>query len=210
MRGQLNVIEDVSLEIRTGEMVTLIGANGSGKSTLIEAVLGQVPIHSGKVELGGVVGWVPEGRRVFSDFTVLENLRMGGYRLQNRRQYQESLDWVHELFPVLKERENQMAGLLSGGEQQMVAIARAIMSNPQILILDELSLGLAPKVVLEVFASLKQIANRGVGLWIVEQNAELALHYCSRGYVLNQGRIVAAGKSDELLRDQKIRDAYFG
>jgi branched-chain amino acid transport system ATP-binding protein len=223
-RSLLSVIEGVSLQIHSGEMVCLIGSNGAGKSTLIEAILGIIPTETGAIFLDKEclddvaahgrarkgLAWVPEGRRVFPDLTILENLRMGAYSVQDPKMTKRNLEWVYQLFPVLSNRSDQFAGTLSGGEQQMVAIARALMASPRVLILDELSLGLAPKIVIEVFASLKKIAELGISLLVVEQNAELALNFCDRGYVLDRGRMVQSGRAEDLLKDGKLRDAYFG
>ncbi len=217
--GRVQVLWDVDLRVDDGEVVALVGANGAGKTTLLRAVSGQL------TPSGGAVGWkgrdvagldperivelgiahVPEGRRLFAGLTVRENLLAGAYR-----RGRASLDPVVELFPRLGERLDQVAGSLSGGEQQMCAIARGLMSEPELLMIDELSLGLAPKLVEQIIARLGEVARSGTALLLVEQDVDAALEAAARGYVLETGHVVASGPSARLLADTRVREAYLG
>ena len=221
--GQRRALDDVSLTVAPGEIVTLLGANGSGKSTTLRAISGLVRPARGAVRYGERdlarlsadaivavgIGHVPEGRDVFPEFTVLENLQVGAHTVPARH-VAERLEAAFALFPVLRERRRQRAGTLSGGEQQMLAIARALMTRPALLLLDEPSLGLAPRLVREIFAVIRHINADGVAVLLVEQNARAALALAARGYVLETGRVVAAGRSADLAVDPRIRAAYLG
>jgi branched-chain amino acid transport system ATP-binding protein len=221
--GQRRALEGVSLSVREGEIVTLLGANGSGKSTTLRAVSGLVRPRQGRIlfrgrDLRGVsadavvaagIGHVPEGRDVFPDFSVRENLLVGAHTVP-RRAVESRLTAAYAVFPVLRERAAQRAGTLSGGEQQMLAIARALMTRPRLLLLDEPSLGLAPRLVSEIFRVIERINRDGVTVLLVEQNARLALAVAARGYVLETGRVAVAGPSAELAADPRIRTAYLG
>lgn len=223
-RGEAQILWDVSLNIRQGEVVTLLGANGAGKTTFLEAVLGVHHPRSGKILFQGRdiskdtpfdiartgLCCVPEGRRLFKDMTVYENLEMGAYPKRARSSLSQSLSWVYSLFPVLQDRKGQIAGTLSGGEQQMLAIGRALMSKPCLLLMDELSLGLSPRITLEIYGTIKKLRAEGVTILVIEQNVTLALRHSDRGYVLETGRITLQGTSAELLRDEHIRKAYLG
>ena len=221
--GKIQALHDVSIEVEKGEIVTLIGANGAGKSTLPMTLCGSPRAASGSIRYEGeeLVGQesydimrksiavVPEGRRVFARLTVEENLAMGGF-FTEKGDYQEQMDKVLHLFPRLKERFEQRAGTMSGGEQQMLAIGRALMSKPKLLLLDEPSLGLAPIIIQQIFDIIEQLRKDGVTVFLVEQNANQALKLADRGYVLENGRIVMQGSGDDLLNDPKVRDAYLG
>ena len=221
--GKIQALHGVSVEVRQGEIVTLIGANGAGKSTLLMTLCGTPQATSGSIRYQGeeLVGMetplimrksiavVPEGRRVFARLTVEENLAMGGF-FGNKADNQEQLDKVLHLFPRLKERLAQRAGTMSGGEQQMLAIGRALMSKPKLLLLDEPSLGLAPIIIQQIFDIIEQLRKDGVTVFLVEQNANQALKLADRGYVLENGRIVMQGSGHDLLNDPKVRDAYLG
>ncbi len=221
--GEVQVLWDVSLDVRRGEIVSLIGANGAGKTTTLRSIMGIVKPFGGRIvfdgrEITGLpthqivrmgLSLVPEGRHLFPKMTVMENLRMGAYAVDSSR-YRDLLERVFQIFPVLKERKDQLASTLSGGEQQMLAIARGLMSDPQILMLDEPSLGLAPKVVKRVMRVISEIREEGVTILLVEQNAKISLEISDRGYVLETGRVVLEGESEELLRDEHVRRAYLG
>jgi branched-chain amino acid transport system ATP-binding protein len=221
--GQRRALEGVSLSVREGEIVTLLGANGSGKSTTLRAVSGLVRPQRGRVVYRGRdlrdvpadaivaagIGHVPEGRDVFGDFSVRENLLVGAHTTP-RREVGARLTAAYAAFPVLRERQGQRAGTLSGGEQQMLAIARALMARPRLLLLDEPSLGLAPRLVREIFRVIERINRDGVTVLLVEQNARRALALAARGYVLETGRVAVAGPSAELAADPRIRAAYLG
>ena len=221
--GKIQALHDVSIEVKQGEIVTLIGANGAGKSTLRMSLCGSPRAASGSIryegeELIGLdtpeimrksIAVVPEGRRVFARLTVEENLAMGGF-FTEKDDYQEQMDKVLHLFPRLKERFAQRAGTMSGGEQQMLAIGRALMSKPKLLLLDEPSLGLAPIIIQQIFAIIEQLRSDGVTVFLVEQNANQALKLADRAYVLENGHIVMQGTGAELLVDPKVRDAYLG
>ncbi|MDP3978998.1 MAG: ABC transporter ATP-binding protein [Pseudomonas sp.] len=221
--GKIQALHDVSVEVRQGEIVTLIGANGAGKSTLLMTLCGSPQASSGSIRYQGEeligqntpdimrksIAVVPEGRRVFSRLTVEENLVMGGF-FTAKAEFQEQLDKVLLLFPRLQERLSQRAGTMSGGEQQMLAIGRALMSKPKLLLLDEPSLGLAPIIIQQIFGIIEQLRADGVTVFLVEQNANQALKLADRGYVLENGRIVMQGSGHDLLNDPKVRDAYLG
>jgi branched-chain amino acid transport system ATP-binding protein len=224
--GRVGVLRGVSFEVGEGEVVTLIGANGAGKSTLLSCVAGILAPWSGSIrlrgeEIAGVpaerlvpqgLSLVPEGRRLFGDMSVRENLELGTYGAGRDRQRKlaEGFDLIHELFPVLAERSGQAAATLSGGEQQMLAIARGLMSQPRVLLLDEPSLGLAPKVISEIFAVLDSLRERGLTILLIEQDANVALKHADRGYVLRTGEIALSGTSEELLANDDIRLIYLG
>ncbi len=221
--GKVQALHGVSIEVQRGEIVTLIGANGAGKSTLLMTLCGSPRAHSGSIrymgeELVGLessvimrksIAVVPEGRRVFARLTVEENLAMGGF-FTDKADYQEQMEKVLGLFPRLKERFNQRGGTMSGGEQQMLAIGRALMSKPKLLLLDEPSLGLAPIIIQQIFEIVEQLRRDGVTVFLVEQNANQALKIADRAYVLENGRVVMQGSGAELLVDPKVRDAYLG
>jgi len=222
--SDLQALWNVSFEVNEGEMVTLVGSNGAGKTTTLRTLSGMMHPRSGYIkfldknieklpshevaELG--IAHIPEGRGLFSGMTILENLRMGAFSKRARKKVNETLEWVYELFPILGERKNQIAGTLSGGEQQMLAIARGLMSSPKLLMLDEPSLGLGPKLVLKVFETIKRINEEGVTVLLVEQNVRHVLELCSRGYVLEQGRITLEGKGENLLKDPYLKNKYLG
>ena len=221
--GPVRVLEGVSLDLTGGEVVVVLGANGAGKTTLLRAISGMIPVQ-GAVRLDGVdvagrrpeallrkgVAHVPQGRGTFNDLTVEENLRVGGFTRTSAEVAEDTERWL-DLFPRLRERRDQRAGSMSGGEQQMLAIARALMSRPSLLLLDEPSLGLAPLVTADVFSSIQSIvAELGTGVLVVEQNANLALGIADRGYVLETGSIVSSGTAAELSADDSIRRAYLG
>jgi len=221
--GMISAIKGISLEVRTGEIVALIGANGAGKSTTLMAISGVAAPASGRLEYEGAditgmpphaivgrgISQVPEGRRIFPRMTVRENLEMGAF-LRNGKRLAEDLDRVYTLFPVLEERSGQLGGTLSGGEQQMLAIGRALMSRPKLLLLDEPSLGLAPIIVSRIFRIIEEINRQGTTVLLVEQNASAALRLAARAYVLETGRIVMQGPASDLANDPGIRKAYLG
>jgi branched-chain amino acid transport system ATP-binding protein len=220
--GEIHILQGLSLEVGAGELVCLLGGNASGKSTTLKTILGIVKPRRGTVELEGEnvtarptsyriargLAIVPENRRLFAPMTVLENLQMGAYLRKDG--YQEALERVFELFPLLRERRRQLAGTLSGGEQQMVAMGRALMSQPKLLLMDEPSMGLAPILVERNFEIIQQVHESGVAVLVVEQNANVSLSIADRGYVLQTGRVVLAGPAQELLADEGLRKAYLG
>ena len=223
--GGLHALTGVSLEVREGEFVTIIGPNGAGKTTLMKAISGSVPMAGGHVENRGRdirtfpphartdlgIAHVPEGRKVFPSLTVLENLELGSYRALARRRRAEGLETVFALFPVLQKRRHQMAGSLSGGEQQMLALARGLMAQPDLLLLDEPSQGLGPRLVESVFEAIAGIRRaRRLTILLVEQRVVEALELCDRGYVLEAGRVVLQGDRDALLSDPRVQSAYLG
>lgn len=222
--GGIHALKGVSFTVPQGKIVTLIGANGAGKSTILRTIVGLVKADQGTIRFRDVditnlktnvivssgVTMVPEGRRVFPDMTVYENLRLGAYSRDNKKEIQEDLDWVYQLFPRLKERRNQLAGTLSGGEQQMLAIGRALMSRPQLMMMDEPSLGLAPFLVRDVFNIIREIHRQGVTILLIEQNARAALHLADYGYVLETGSIVLHGTGGELASNDQVRKSYLG
>jgi len=221
--GAIRALSGVSLKVYEGEIVSVIGSNGAGKSTLMSAIMGMVPREKGEIRMGGAVlearsyrvvqqgvSLTPEGRKVFAPLTVLENLRMGAFPRGKDSRVEDDLEWVFSLFPRLRERTAQYAGTLSGGEQQMLAIGRALMSRPRVLLLDEPSLGLAPIIIKDIFKELRRINSEGVTILLVEQNARQALLLSHRGYVLQTGHMVQEGSSEELLANADIKAAYLG
>lgn len=221
--GAIQALHHVSLEVKQGEIVTLIGANGAGKTTLLKTVCGNPRASEGSITfleknitqdethliMRNGIAISPEGRRVFPALTVVENLKMGGFFL-TREKIEQGIEHVFTLFPRLKERANQRAGTMSGGEQQMLAIARALMSNPKMILLDEPTLGLAPLIIAQIFEIIQTIRNEGVTVFLVEQNANKALHIADRGYVLETGRVVLHDTGANLLVNDDIRKAYLG
>jgi branched-chain amino acid transport system ATP-binding protein len=222
--GAIHALKDISFEVNEGEIVTLIGANGAGKTSILHTISGLIRAHSGKItfmthEIQGVeahnilkmgLAQVPEGRRIFAQMTVLENLEMGTYARRDRKGIQEDMERVFTSFPRLRERKKQLAGTLSGGEQQMLAMGRAIMSKPKLMLLDEPSMGLSPILVEEIFAIIRQISNSGTTILLVEQNASMALSIADRAYVMETGHIVKTGDAKALLSDEDVKKAYLG
>jgi branched-chain amino acid transport system ATP-binding protein len=222
--GPIHILKDVEIDVGEGELVSLLGGNASGKSTTLKTILGLVPPRTGTVEFAGedVTGRstsyrigrgmaiVPENRRLFAPMTVLENLEMGAYLNRDGKGRKEDFDRVYSLFPLLRERRNQLAGTLSGGEQQMVAMGRALMSHPKLLLMDEPSMGLAPILVERSFEIIQQVHESGVAMLVVEQNANMALSIADRGYVLSTGRLALEGQAKDLLAHEDLRKAYLG
>ena len=222
--GNILALQGISLEVREGEIVTLIGANGAGKSTLLRAISGVVPIRSGKINFDGAdlgvvpahrivemgVAHVPEGRGIFANLTVLENLTLATWSRKDRQNLRQEYQHVFDIFPRLAERQGQLAGTLSGGEQQMLAVGRALMTRGRLLLLDEPSMGLAPVLVREIFQTLREINAAGTTILLVEQNARQALKLAHRGYVLETGRLIVAGSADELMDNPSVKAAYLG
>jgi branched-chain amino acid transport system ATP-binding protein len=221
--GEIHILDDLELEVGAGELVCLLGGNASGKSTTLKTILGIVRPRSGRVEFAGEdvterptsyriargIAIVPENRRLFAPMTVLENLKLGGY-LRSREEVKAGLERVFGLFPVLHERRGQLAGTLSGGEQQMVAMGRALMSDPKLMLMDEPSMGLAPILVERSFEIIQEMHEAGIAVLVVEQNANVSLSIADRGYVLQTGRIVLADEARNLLQDENLRKAYLG
>jgi branched-chain amino acid transport system ATP-binding protein len=222
--GEAQALWDVTLSVQTGEIATLVGSNGAGKSTTLRAISGLVPPRTGEIRFEGTridrtpahrivelgIAQIPEGRRLWPGLTVRDNLDLGAYASAARAAKKDTLDWVFHLFPRLKERQNQLAGTLSGGEQQMLAIGRGLLSKPKLLMLDEPSLGLAPVLVDEVFATIQEINRQGVTILLVEQNVNHALAISDHGYVLETGRVALAGSGSDLLADEHVKTAYLG
>ena len=222
--GNIEVLHGVSLEVNQGEIVTILGANGAGKSTTLHSISGLVRVAAGTIFFENAelqilrahdivklrIAQVPEGRRIFDTLTVQENLNMGAFVRKDTHQVNESREWVYQLFPILEERRQQLAGTLSGGEQQMLAIGRGLMNQPRILLLDEPSLGLAPLLVKAIFQTLKQINESGVTILLVEQNARAALKLAHRGYVMEVGRVVLEDTAEALLANPEVQNAYLG
>jgi branched-chain amino acid transport system ATP-binding protein len=222
--GDAQALWGVDLDVAAGEMVCLVGPNGAGKTTLVKTIAGLHPTYAGTIRLGGVelnrvaghkvcdhgVATVPEGRRVFGHMSVRDNLLLGAYRRAARNVYRETEEEVYRLFPRLRERAGQLAGSLSGGEQQMLAIGRALMAKPKLLLLDEPSLGLAPVIVDEVFDALAEVAATGMGVLVVEQDVQRALEACARGYLLIEGRIVTEGTTEALRSTNEVRQRVLG
>jgi len=222
--GGIQALRGISLEVPDGKIVTLIGANGAGKSTTLRTITGLVKAASGSIQWNGEellgksidrinsagIAMSPEGRRVFADLTVLENLKLGAYLRKDKPEIEKDLQWVYELFPRLKERSWQLAGTLSGGEQQMLAVGRALMSRPKLLLMDEPSLGLAPLVVQDIFSIIREINRQGVTILLIEQNANMALKIADLAYVLETGNITLSGTGAELLANEKVKEAYLG
>ena len=221
--GKIHAIKNISLTVEEGELVSLIGANGAGKTSLLTAIMGQIP-STGQISFEGQavhgngtmeivrngMTMVPEGRRVFPSLSVLQNLKLGAYTRKDKDEIKETLEMVYSRFPRLEERKNQPAGTLSGGEQQMLAMGRALMSKPRIILMDEPSMGLSPIFVNEIFDIIQKVSAGGTTVLLVEQNAKKALSIADRGYVLETGKIVLEGKASELLNDESVKKAYLG
>jgi branched-chain amino acid transport system ATP-binding protein len=222
--GAIHALKDISLKIEQGEVVTLIGANGAGKTTTLKAISGMLKPKSGNIKLNGKdistidgtdivklgISHAPEGRRVFSKMSVMENLELGAYTRNDKAEIKKDYEKIFTLFPRLLERKEQMAGTLSGGEQQMLAIGRALMSRPKLLLLDEPSMGLAPIIVKEIFSIIKNINKDGTTVLLVEQNANMALQAADRAYIIRNGEIEMEGSAKNFLQDEKVKNAYLG
>lgn len=222
--GMIQAIKDVSFEVNEGEVIALIGANGAGKTTILHTITGLIPAKNGEVLYEGInlqkipahkivshgIAHVPEGRRVFSQLSVYDNLLLGAFTRSDKAEIEESLETVYKRFPRLFERKNQLAGTLSGGEQQMLAMGRALMSKPKIVLMDEPSMGLSPILVEEIFDIIKSISKSGTTVLLVEQNAKKALSIADRAYVLETGKIVLNGDAKELMNDESVKKAYLG
>lgn len=222
--GAIEAVKDISFTVNAGEIVSLIGANGAGKTTTLHTITGLVPAKSGSVMYNGVdllkthnnkivtlgMAHIPEGRHVFTRMSIEENLEMGAFSLKDQSDLKKDLDMVYGLFPRLKERRNQKAGTLSGGEQQMLAMGRALMSHPKTILMDEPSMGLSPKLVKEIFSIIRKLHEQGITILLVEQNAKMALSIADRAYVLETGRITMEGDAKELLNNEQVRKAYLG
>lgn len=222
--GGIHALRGISLDVPDGKIVTLIGANGAGKSTMLRTISGLVKAEAGSITyngeellgqpihkiIGAGIAQVPEGRRVFADLTVLENLKIGAYLRTDKGEIEKDIQWVYSLFPRLQERNWQLAGTLSGGEQQMLAVGRALMSRPQVMMMDEPSLGLAPLVVQDIFRIIQEINKQGVTILLIEQNANMALKIADMAYVLETGHITLSGTGAELLANESVKEAYLG
>ena len=222
--GMIKAIKGVSFVVNAGEVIALIGANGAGKTTILHTVTGLLSPQAGSIVFEGVeltkipahkivgmgMAHVPEGRRVFQELTVLENLKLGAFILNDKKKIESNLEYVYKHFPRLKERRGQVAGTLSGGEQQMLAMGRALMSNPKIILMDEPSMGLSPILVSEIFNIIKEVSADGTTVLLVEQNAKKALSIANRAYVLETGKIVLEGDAKELMNDEQVKKAYLG
>ena len=222
--GVIQALKGISFEVEQGDVVALIGANGAGKTTTLHTITGLLPSKAGNITFEGTdithvpgyklvsmgIAHVPEGRRVFASLTVLQNLKMGAYTRKDKDEIRQTLDMVYEHFPRLEERKNQMAGTLSGGEQQMLAMGRALMSHPKLIVMDEPSMGLSPIFVNEIFDIIKEVSESGTTVLLVEQNAKKALSIADRAYVLETGRITLEGKASDLLHDESVQKAYLG
>ena len=222
--GGIEALKGISFSVDEGQIVTLIGANGAGKSTTLRAISGIVPIKAGSISYDGReitsmdtqkiveagIAMVPEGRRVFANLTVLENLKIGAYLRKDNAQIQKDIDHIYKLFPRLQERSWQLAGTLSGGEQQMLAVGRALMTKPRLMMMDEPSLGLAPLVVRDIFSIIRRLSEEGITILLIEQNANAALHAAHYGYVLETGQITLSGTGEELLASTRVQEAYLG
>lgn len=222
--GMIQAIKGISFEVNEGEVIALIGANGAGKTTTLHTITGLLPSKAGNITFEGTdithvpgyklvsmgIAHVPEGRRVFASLTVLQNLKMGAYTRNDKKEIEDTIEMIYKRFPRLKERKNQLAGTLSGGEQQMLAMGRALMSHPKLLMLDEPSMGLAPLLVEQIFDIIRQLHADGTTILLVEQNAQAALAMADRGYVLETGRIVTEGTGAALLESDAIKKAYLG
>ncbi len=222
--GGIEALKGISFSVDEGQIVTLIGANGAGKSTTLRAITGIVPVKSGTILYNGEditgmdtqkvvergIALVPEGRRVFANLTVLENLKIGAYLRKDTAQIQKDIEYIYKLFPRLEERSWQLAGTLSGGEQQMLAVGRAMMTRPRLIMMDEPSLGLAPLVVKDIFGIISRLSADGITILLIEQNANAALHAAHYGYVLETGMMTLSGTGDELLSSKSIQEAYLG
>ena len=222
--GGIEALKGISFSVDEGQIVTLIGANGAGKSTTLRAITGIVPVTSGTITYTGEditgmdtqkvvergIALVPEGRRVFANLTVLENLKIGAYLRKDTAQIQKDIEYIYKLFPRLEERSWQLAGTLSGGEQQMLAVGRAMMTRPKLIMMDEPSLGLAPLVVKDIFGIISRLSADGITILLIEQNANAALHAAHYGYVLETGMMTLSGTGEELLSSKSIQEAYLG
>ena len=222
--GEVQILWGINLEVPPGNLTTILGANGAGKTTLLRAITGIIPVWKGKVTFQGEditrisphdraakgLIMIPEGRMIFPEMTVLENLEMGAFTKRARSKMKENMEYALSLFPILKERLNQKAGTMSGGEQQMLAIARGLMADPQLLIFDEPSLGLAPKLVIEVFETIQKLKEEGVTMLLVEQNVHLSLAITDYAYVLAEGKVVMEGTGEELEKSEEVKKAYLG
>lgn len=222
--GMINAIKGVSFEVNEGEIIALIGANGAGKTTILHTITGLVPAKSGSIMFEGTdllktpahkivsmgMAHVPEGRRIFQELTVLENLKMGAYTRKDKKEISDTLEMVYKRFPRLEERKSQIAGTLSGGEQQMLAMGRALMSHPKIILMDEPSMGLSPLYVTEIFDIIKEVNAGGTTVLLVEQNAKKALSIANRAYVLETGNIALSGGAKELMNNDSVKKAYLG
>lgn len=222
--GVIQAIKGISFEVNEGEVIALIGANGAGKTTILGTITGLISAKSGSIDFEGTdllkvpahnivslgMAHVPEGRRIFAELTVYENLKMGAYTRKDKKEIADTLEMIYKRFPRLKERKNQIAGTLSGGEQQMLAMGRALMSHPRIILMDEPSMGLSPLFVTEIFNIIKEISESGTTVLLVEQNAKKALSIADRAYVLETGKIVLSGDADKLLNDDSVKKAYLG
>ena len=222
--GSLQVLTEISLEVKSGEIVAIVGANGAGKTTLLKTISGLLHPARGSIKFAGEditnlnayeivdrgISHVPEGRRLFPEMTVLQNLIIGSYNRNARKKRGENLARVYELFPILEERKNQLAKTLSGGQQQMVAIGRGLMANPKVIIIDEMSLGLSPLIVKELFLVLQEIKTRGITILLVEQNVWQTLHEADRAYIIETGHITLSGRAIDLIEEEEIKNAYFG
>jgi branched-chain amino acid transport system ATP-binding protein len=222
--GVIDALHDISLTVEAGEIVALIGANGAGKSTTLNTVSGLVRIRTGSIHFDGKdlarvpaheivklgLAQSPEGRKIFPRLTVLENLQMGAFTRSDKDGIVADIDKMYAMFPILKERKGQAGGLLSGGQQQMLAIARALMARPKLLLLDEPSLGLAPQIVSQIFGVIRDLNKQGMSILLVEQNARMALKVAHRGYVLETGRVTLSDKADVVMNDPRVRAAYLG
>ena len=222
--GSIHALRGISLDVGQGEVVALIGGNGAGKSTTLNTISGIVPMRSGRIELNGEdlakfpaheitakgIGQVPEGRRIFARLTVFENLKMGAYVVSDKAVIAQRIDTAFEMFPRLKERQGQVAGTLSGGEQQMLAMSRALMSDPKVLLMDEPSMGLAPLLVDQIFDKIAELHARGITILLVEQNARKALQIADRGYVIETGSIVLSAPAEDLRENEAVKKAYLG
>ncbi len=222
--GAIEVLKSISLEVGDGEIVTIIGANGAGKTTTLMCLSGINRLRAGSITFNGReihklppheivklgLSQSPEGRKIFPRLTVLENLQLGAVTRRDQKEIRQDFDRVYSLFPILRDRAKQQGGTLSGGEQQMLAVGRALMSRPKMLLLDEPSLGLAPLLVAKIFEAIRQLNREGMAVLLVEQNARMALKLAHRGYVLETGKIVISGPADQLLNDQRVKDAYLG
>ncbi len=222
--GVIQALKGISFEVNQGEVIALIGANGAGKTTTLHTITGLLHPKAGKIEFEGKditktpahkivalgMAHVPEGRRIFGELTVYENLKLGAYARKDKAGIAESLEKVYKRFPRLEERKKQIAGTMSGGEQQMLAMGRALMSNPKIIVMDEPSMGLSPLFVAEIFDIIKEISDSGTTVLLVEQNAKKALSIANRAYVLETGRVVLSGEADDLMNDDSVKKAYLG
>ena len=222
--GMIQALKGISFEVNEGEVIALIGANGAGKTTTLHALTGLIPAKSGSITFEGAdirktpghkivsmgMAHVPEGRRVFAQLSVYENLKMGAYTRKDKEEIKETLEMVYKRFPRLEERKNQLAGTLSGGEQQMLAMGRALMSHPKMIVMDEPSMGLSPIYVNEIFQIIKDVSADGVTVLLVEQNAKKALSIADRAYVLETGNIILQGDAKELMNDESVKKAYLG